>query len=277
MKRNSHVLRSLAKPKRALILIVLVILLFGAVFTSCALDQGMGHSVSLRMPVFSSSVRSVDTRSAIDRSKGPDYVTSSVPPIIGWETDILSTSDTINFELFDMSVDCEIDLLENGVVYTGANDLIDFSFTVYDDDSFEYRIIILYEINDNTVQQKALIETSIAGDIEGDFITGTGGIAKIWEVNNYYDDENYTDIGRLIYLTYDVGLEADQITPSFSIKTNDEVNFSPPFDTINNLGIGAWEGLEMVYFGNQFPPETLTSAVMEFQLNEGTWQITSEN
>jgi hypothetical protein len=254
-----------------------VILLFGALFTSCALDQGAGHTVSLRMPVFSSSVRSAETRGAIQPDNTDPYLTSSVPPIISWETDVVSTSDTINFELFDMSVECEIELLEDGVVYTGVNDFIDFSFTVYDDDSFEYRMIILHEINDNTVHQKTLIETSIAGDIEGDFITGTGGTVKIWEVNNYYSEET-DDVGRLIYLTYDVGLEADQITPSFSIKTNDEVNFSPPFDTINNLGIGAWEGLEIVYFGSQFPQKPLTSAVMEFQLNEGTWnQILSEN
>jgi hypothetical protein len=229
------------------------------------------------MPVFSSSVRSAETRGAIQPDNTDPYLTSSVPPIISWETDVVSTSDTINFELFDMSVECEIELLEDGVVYTGVNDFIDFSFTVYDDDSFEYRMIILHEINDNTVHQKTLIETSIAGDIEGDFITGTGGTVKIWEVNNYYSEET-DDVGRLIYLTYDVGLEADQITPYFSTMTNDETNFDLQFDTIDNLGIGAWEGLEIVYFGSQFPQKPLTSAVMEFQLNEGTWnQILSEN
>jgi hypothetical protein len=196
--------------------------------------------------------------------------------VVGWETtDVSSTSTTIDFDFLDTTVTCDIELFDDRVTFTGANDSIDLIFTVYNDGRFSYTGIVLSErTNDDsaTTNYWDLFETTIEGEIEGDFISGTGGIFKTWEINpqhSYNSTEPSEDCGSLIFGTYDVGIERG--FPFFRIVTFDETDKNASYyQDPSTITIESWESKRGL-FDTVFNLEELSSVGMTLYLNEGSW------
>lgn len=256
----------------------LVLLTAGISFISCSLDQDLEDTRTVTIPVF-------ETYTPISRAVYMDQETNntkqyflSLPPVVGWETtEVSSTSTTIDFDFLDTSVTCDIEVFDDRVVFTGANDSIDLNFTVYDDGRFSYTGIVLSERtndDDATTNYWDLFESTIEGEIEGDFIAGTGGIFKTWEVapqSSYNATEPAEDCGNLIYGTYDVGIERG--LPFFRIVTLDETEkVASYYQDPTTITIGSWESKRDL-FATVFDMDALTSVGMTLYLNDGAWGL----
>jgi hypothetical protein len=265
-------------PRHAIIITFISLVLFsmGISFISCSLNQDLEGSKTVTIPVFE-SYTPITRAVYMDQEKNnTKQYFLSLPPVVGWETtDVSSTSTTIDFDFLDTTVTCDIELFDDRVTFTGANDSIDLIFTVYNDGRFSYTGIVLSErTNDDsaTTNYWDLFETTIEGEIEGDFISGTGGIFKTWEINpqhSYNSTEPSEDCGSLIFGTYDVGIERG--FPFFRIVTFDETDKNASYyQDPSTITIESWESKRGL-FDTVFNLEELSSVGMTLYLNEGSW------
>ena len=176
MQREKEVKKT---PKRIIVL-VLVTIVAAIVLTSCSLEQQAGHTQSFRMPIFS-SYASIPRAIYMDQQTNNEkQYFLSLPPVVGWETANLSAEqDTIDFDFLDTTVTCTVDVQEDRVVFSGANESVDLNFTGFDDDRFIYTGIILTERNNGqAVNYWTIFESTLEGEITDNFISSTTGIAK---------------------------------------------------------------------------------------------------
>lgn len=109
--------KSLRTPIGFILSTVLLTLMIGVLASSCALDQGAGHTFSLRMPVFSTQDRSTSRAKATINESMIPY---TVPPVVGWE-DLLTESDTIDFSYLDKEVSCTYTINGGEVFFEGSS------------------------------------------------------------------------------------------------------------------------------------------------------------
>ena len=238
-------------------LVALLLLSIGLVFMSCSLEQGSAHMI----PIFSNT--SPFERSI--RSSAPDY-TFAIPPIEGWKAvDFSAGTSTIDIEIFGTTIPCTLEFADGHVAFTGANENIDLDFTVFDD-RFSYTGIMLFTKSDNTV---LVVESSLKdGEISGDFISGTGGIARAWEVTSSSDD-NDAETARLLYLTYDVHVENG--TPSFTTNTIDHTDKPSWYVAPSEIDHSKWEEKKLL-FDEEFPSSSETPEEVTYTFNNGVWE-----
>lgn len=276
-EKISFFLHTAPKHLAIITLMTVVVLTAGISFSSCSLDQDLDDTRTVTIPVF-------ESYTPISRAVYMDQETNntkqyflSLPPVVGWETtEFSSTSTTIDFDFLDTSVTCDIEVFDDRVVFTGANDSIDLNFTVYDDGRFSYTGIVLSERtnddDDATASYWGLFESTIEGEIEGDFIAGTGGIFKTWEIapqQSFNATEPAENCGNLIYGTYDVGI--DRGLPFFRIVTFDETEkVASYYQDPTTITLDSWESKRGL-FATVFDMGALTSVGMTLYLNDGTW------
>lgn len=256
--KNAYVSHRFVKSTISIALVSLVLLCTGLVFMSCSLEQGSAHMI----PIFSST--SPFERSI--RSSAPDY-TFAIPPIEGWETaDLPAGTSTIDIEIFGTTVPCTLEFADDHVAFAGANDSVDLDFTVFDDDRFSYTGTILLEKTDGSL---VMVESSIEEvEISGDFISGTGGIARAWVVDPDTDPE--TGTSWLMNLTYSVGIE-DGIL-SFTTATIDHTDpDSSLYVAPSDIGLENWAEKRKL-FDEEFPSSSETPEEVIYTFNNGVWE-----
>ncbi len=193
----------------------------------------------------------------------------AIPPIEGWETAV--GTNIINIEIFGTTVPCTIEKGNNYVRFTGANHKADLDFTLFDDDSFSYTGTILFEKTDGSM---IMVESSLEeGEISGDFISGTDGIARAWEVIPSSED-NETGTARLLYLTYEISTEEDVPTFTADIFVQADPD-SSLYVAPSELDLDDWvEKREL--FDKAFPNPP-SSAEVTYTLNNGVWELSQNS
>lgn len=222
-----------------------IILVMGICFISCSLDQGAGHTISFRMPVFSSSVErsSTITRSKVNNTE--QYFLSSIPPIVGWNEEVFFPhTGTIQIPFLDRELACTYEMQEDQVMVTGVDEYIDLAFTISADGAFSYHAVQL-----SSNDEKALIASTVTGVIDDDFIDEGEGTVKIWTVT-----ENSELSESLIYLTFDVSLNAGVPVIDEMMMDNSEPE-DPNVESLEHITIDLWEeSIEELF--DAFPSET---------------------
>nr|WP_321264337.1 hypothetical protein [uncultured Sphaerochaeta sp.] len=256
--KHSYVSHCSIKSAINIALVALLLLSIGLVFMSCSLEQGSAHMI----PIFRSALpfeRSI-------RSSASDY-SFAIPPIEGWKTEVVPTgTSAIDIEIFGTTVPCTIEEGNNYVRFTGANENIDLDFTVFANGKFSYTGTMLFTKSDNTV---LVVESSLEdGEISGDFISGTSGIARAWEVTSSSDD-NDTGTARLLSLTYDVHVENG--TPSFTTNTIDHTDKPSWYVAPSEIDHSKWEEKKLL-FDEEFPSSSETPEEVTYTFNNGVWE-----
>nr|WP_319475063.1 hypothetical protein [uncultured Sphaerochaeta sp.] len=248
--------------KSAINITFVSLLLFsiGLVFMSCSLEQGSAHMI----PIFSNA--SPFERSI--RSSASDY-SFAIPPIKGWETEVIPTgTSAIDIEIFGVTVPCTIEEGDNYVRFTGVNENIDLDFTVFANGKFSYTGTILFTKSDNTV---LVVESSLEdGEISGDFISGTGGIARAWVV----DPDSETGTSWLMNITYKVNIE-DEI-PFFTTIMLDQTDKPSWYVAPSEIDLVDWaEKREL--FDEEFPSGSETPEEVTYTFNNGVWELSTDS
>ena len=170
-------------------------------------------------------------------------------PVIGWtSTTIAEDQKTMDFDILNHTITCEIENTRKKVTFSGEDDAIKVDFTIAKNGTFTYHSASKILVVEDNEQSFVLVEIFSNGKIEEDFFNGqtttyfsniTGEskhyISRLWsyEIENYINEDGNPEISFLKDGQYNFSKEI--ILNNFYPEDIENIDFEEKFSDIDKV------------------------------------------